>query len=488
MTDQERQLFAPLADAMKRYRLSGALPFHTPGHKQGFGAPDELKELVTAAGLREDVSLMADSGLDDLHCPRGCIREAELLYADLYGAADALFMVNGTTSAIHTMLMATLKPGDEILLPRNVHRSVHGGLVLCGAKPAYITTTVHKRMGVALPLTAAAAIKAINAHPNAKAILLVHPTYYGVASDLQAIVEAAHARGLLVLVDEAHGAHLRFDARLPKDAISCGADLVAQSTHKLLAALTQASVLLVGDSALDRVDLERVRRAMSLLTTTSPSYLLMASLDLARHRAALLGQLGVEFAIRWAGLVRDCTMSSKNLWYLTHNDLPSTMRLDYTKLNAQVDGMTGVELCAALRRRHIEPELADPRNVLLLLTVADRKATVSPLIDALNDVAAEASRNAVAGKLPDAPQPRLPRVAMTPREAHFAPCEFVPLQAAVGRVSADEITVYPPGIPALCPGERITPSFVAYARQIAALGLAVTTAGDSTLRRLRVVK
>ena len=257
---------------MCAYREEGALAFHTPGHKQGLGAHVLLRELVTEAGLREEVSLMEE--LDDLHEPTGCIEEAQDLAAALYGADAAFFAVNGTTGAIHAMLVAALSPGDAVLVPRNVHRSVFGGLVLADARPVYIDPIVDEALGIAHGLSTEAVREACRLHPEAKALLLVSPTYYGVASDVRAIAEIVHEAGMALLVDEAHGAHLAFSDDLPESAIAAGADLVAQSTHKLLGAMTQASLLLLREG---RIEKERVQRAMSLLTSTSPNYLLLAS-------------------------------------------------------------------------------------------------------------------------------------------------------------------------------------------------------------------
>lgn len=269
---------------MCAYREAGALAFHTPGHKQGAGAHALLRELVTETGLREEVSLMEE--LDDLHDPTGCIEEAQNLAAALYGADAAFFAVNGTTGAIHAMLVAALSPGDAVLVPRNVHRSVFGGLVLADAHPVYIEPIVDEALGIAHGLSTEAVREACRLHPEAKALLLVSPTYYGVASDVRAIAEIVHEAGMVLLVDEAHGAHLAFSEDLPESAITAGADLVAQSTHKLLGAMTQASLLLLREG---RIGKERVQRAMSLLTSTSPNYLLLASLDIARLQMAEAG-------------------------------------------------------------------------------------------------------------------------------------------------------------------------------------------------------
>ena len=280
----DEALRAPIAEAMKAYAADGARAYHTPGHKQGLGAHPLLKALVTEEGLREEVSLMEE--LDDLHEPTMCIKEAQEMAAALYGADQAFFMINGTTGAIHTMLMGALAPGDTVLVPRNAHRSVIGGIILAGARPVFLQPEVDERLGIAMGLTEETVRSAIAAHPEAKALVCVYPTYYGVTYSLAETAELVHAHGMLLLVDEAHGPHLRFSDDLPPQAIDCGADMAAQSTHKILGAMTQASMLLTSGP---RVSRERVREAASLLQSTSPNQLLLASLDIARENARKAG-------------------------------------------------------------------------------------------------------------------------------------------------------------------------------------------------------
>ena len=331
MSEEQRR--APLAAAMQAYAAGGARPFHTPGHKQGLGAHGLLRRLITPEGLKEDVSLMEE--LDDLNHPSGCILEAEALAAELYGAETAYFMVNGTSGAVHVMLMATLSPGDEVLVPRNVHRSVFNALVLCGAVPVWLPTATDDRLGIALGVTTETVREALAAHPAVKAILVTYPNYYGIAFDLKSVAALAHAYGLTVLVDEAHGPHLHFSPELPPDALACGADLVAQSTHKLLGSLTQTSILFRQG---DRVPHEAVRRAAALLATTSPNYLLLASLDIARLQMAENGAELVERAMRLAEGVRAVVNDTPGLWCFgwEYMGRPGAEALDVTKVMTPV--------------------------------------------------------------------------------------------------------------------------------------------------------
>ena len=483
---------------MCAYREDGALAFHTPGHKQGLGAHALLRELVTEAGLREEVSLMEE--LDDLHEPTGCIEEAQDLAAALYGADAAFFAVNGTTGAIHAMLVAALSPGDAVLVPRNVHRSVFGGLVLSDAHPLYIEPVVDEALGIAHGLSTEAVREACRLHPEAKALLLVSPTYYGVASDVRAIAEIVHEAGMALLVDEAHGAHLAFSDDLPESAIVAGADLVAQSTHKLLGAMTQASLLLLREG---RIEKERVQRAMSLLTSTSPNYLLLASLDIARLQMAEVGAAHLARAVGLARNLRREVNATPGLFSFGEERMggAGAFALDPLKLTVTVTGLglTGAEAAHILRREHkIEAELFDAQNVLFLLTYADTEESVGRLLAALRSLAqrrtAQGAAAAGASAVPDGRKaqvtvrlPAAPPVAIPPREAFYrrsVPCR---LSEAAGRIAAETIAFYPPGIPVICTGEVFTAEVCRYIEAMAAAGLKVTGAADASLRTVRVI-
>ncbi len=483
MNDANR---APLAAAMKAYAASGVLAFHTPGHKQGLGAHPLLRDFVTAEGLRAEVSL-ADE-LDDLHRPESCLKEAQEKAARLWGADEAFFAVNGTTGAIHAMLLAALSLGDEVIVPRNIHRSVVGGLVLCGARPVYIVPERDEMLGIAHGVTASSVRRALEKHPAARAVLAVYPTYYGVASELEEIAAAAHEKGVPLLVDEAHGAHLRFSDALPTDAISCGADLVAQSTHKLLGAMTQASMLFRKDR---RVPAERVRRAASLLATTSPNYLLMASLDIARLQMEENGEQLVARAVRLSEELRAAVNELPGLWCFGRERMgrAGAAALDLTKLTVNVSGLglSGEEAMRLLREKNIQAELADERNVLFIVSMADTERETRRLFDALSALSREnAGRQSLA--IPSVLTPPDLVAELTPRETFYAARQSVPLAQAAGCIAAEEVTFYPPGIPAIVPGERISTEAVEYLREMMLLGLKVTGARDPSLQWIDVVQ
>ena len=489
------QYEAPIAHAMKEYAGDGALAFHTPGHKQGLGAHRLLRELITEEGLRQEVSLMEE--LDDLHEPEGCIKAAEALAAGLWGAEDTMFVINGTTGAIHAMLMGTLSPGDKVLVPRNAHRSIIGGVILAGAVPVYVRPEGDSRLGIAMGLSLSAVRRAIANHPDARALLAVYPTYYGFCCDLQAIAEVVHEAGMLLLVDEAHGAHLRFSDELPSQAIELGADVAAQSTHKLLGSMTQTSMLHVGSR---RADIKRLRQAAGLLQSTSPNQLLLASLDIARLQMAEEGQRRMAEAVRLSRLLRDGVNRLPGLYSPGPEICGSgkdsgAVCLDCTKVTVNLAGLAlgGPEAELILRHRYkIQCELSDTRNLLFIISMADNEEVVKRLLAALADMAAShpsdggrtegESCTEAMGSMPH------PVRRMNPRDAFFAAVRTVPLEEAVGAVSAETVAFYPPGVPLLCPGEEITAEIVSYIHRYQALGLRLSGPADGRLDTIRVIQ
>lgn len=481
-------LRAPIAEAMRAYAADGARAYHTPGHKQGLGAHPLLKALVTEEGLREEVSLMEE--LDDLHEPTMCIKEAQEMAAALYGTDQAYFMINGTTGAIHTMLMGALRPGDAVLVPRNAHRSMIGGIILAGAHPVFLQPEVDERLGIAMGLTEETVARAIAAHPEAKALACVYPTYYGVTFDLARIAALVHAHDMLLLVDEAHGPHLRFSEALPPQAIDCGADMAAQSTHKILGAMTQASMLLVNGP---RVDRERVREAASLLQSTSPNQLLLASLDIARLQMAENGRETVGRAVRLAGRLRSAINAIDGLWSFgpEYTCYPGATGLDATKITVQVTGLglSGVEAESILRHRYkVQCELSDARNLLFILSYADKDEQADYLLRSLQGLARDHRRGSEASGAVSTKLPAVPAQGMTPREAFFAPKGSVAFSEAEGHIAAEQVMFYPPGIPILCPGDVIDAASLRYIEAMQALGLKVVGPRDASLGRIQVVK
>ena len=478
---------APLAEAVLRYAGLGVLPCHTPGHKGGRGAHPLLRRFFTEEGLCADVSLSAE--LDDLHAPTGCIRAAEKLAAEAYGADAAFFMVNGTTGAIHTMLMASLAPGDVVLVPRNVHRSIVGAMILTGVRPVYLQPEIDTRLGIAMGVSLQAVEEAVRTHPEARAVLLVYPTYYGVATELSAIANVLHAHDMLLLVDAAHGAHFAFSDELPPSAMAAGADLSAESTHKLLGSLTQTSMLLARGG---RVSAERIRAASGIVQSTSPNEILLASLDLARAQMAADGRERLASAIRCADELRCRINEIPGLWSFGAEYMGGAGRLalDPLKITVQVTGLglSGFAAEEELRRRNVACELADARNVLLLLSYADGAREAERIFAALRDMAASCAPLCTSrGAASFLALPPIPETVLSPRDAYFARGERVPVEHAEGRIAAETIVFYPPGIPVLAPGDRIDAETLRYLGAMKAIGARVVGAADASLGTLMVI-
>jgi len=466
----EKNVSAPIAAAMKKYSSDGVIAFHTPGHKQGRGAHKLLHELLTAEGLRQEVSLMEE--LDDLHAPHSCIKEAQDLAAKLWNADECLFMVNGTTSAVQAMLFGTLKPGDLVMIPRNAHRSVIAGLILSGAVPIFLPVDFDDEFKLPLNVSVETIERAIKKFPQARAVLLVSPNYYGVSADLQRISKLVHAAGMILLVDEAHGAHLTFCDELPPSAMEAGADLAAQSTHKILGSLTQSSMLLLRKNFS-----ERVKLAASLLQTTSPNQLLLASLDIARLQMQLDGHKKICAAVELSKKLR---AEIKNIHGLKVFDIAN---LDPTKVTVNVEGLglTGQDAEKILRHElKVQCELSDVTNLLFLITFADDAETISKLVDALRCLPRRPSIKIDSFVL----SKEISVAKLSPRETFYAPVEVVAINEAVGRICAEEVTFYPPGIPLLMPGEEISAQVVEMIHQSTGR---VIGASDSTLATIKLV-
>ena len=436
----------PLFSGLLAYAASRPLQFHIPGHKQGAGMAPEFREFLGSNALSKD--LVNVPPVDDLHRPRGMIKEAQALAAEAFGADHTFFSVQGTSGAIMAMILACVRPGEKILIPRNVHRAVMTGIVLSGAVPEFMTPEIATEFGVAHGVSVSTVRRALGEHPDARALLVVNPTYFGVVSDLRAIVEVAHERDVPVLVDEAHGAHLYFHPSLPLSAMAAGADVAATSMHKLGGSLTQSSVLNVRAGL---VNPQRIQAVLSMLTTTSTSYLLLASLDAARKQLATRGCEMLDGVIALAEWARDEINAIPGLCCLGRQhvgSLSSSYGYDPTKLFISVKGLglSGPEVEQLLRVKYrIEIEMSDLYNILALITLADNDSPVKRLGQAVREIAegvAVRRPRLVHVRLPD-----LPRLALTPREAFYRYSEAVLLADSAGRIAAEFVIVYPPGIP-----------------------------------------
>lgn len=477
------QTRAPIYEALEAFRKQRVVPFDVPGHKRGRGNP-ELAELLGEKCVGMDVNSMKP--LDNLCHPISVIREAEELAAEAFGAAHAFLMVGGTTSAVQSMVLSTVKRGEKIILPRNVHRSVMGAMVLCGAIPVYVNPECDDRLGIPLGMSVKAVEKAILENPDAKAVLVNNPTYYGICSDLRSIVALAHAHGMLCLADEAHGTHFYFGDNLPASAMVCGADMAAVSMHKSGGSLTQSSLLLTGP----KVHEGYVRQIINLTQTTSGSYLLLSSLDISRRNLALRGKEIFEKVIRMAEYARE-EINQIGGYYAYGKEIcngDSIYDFDITKLSVHTReiGLAGIEVYDLLRDEYdIQIEFGDLGNILAYLSIGDRPRDIERLVSALSEVRRRFGGLSV-GLLSQ--EYIEPKVIVSPQTAFYAEKESLPLKESAGRVCSEFVMCYPPGIPILAPGEKITEEILEYIVYAKDKGCSMTGPEDPDIERLNVLK
>lgn len=474
---------APIYEALESFRQMRVVPFDVPGHKRGRGNP-ELTKFLGQQCVGVDVNSMKP--LDNLCHPVSVIRDAEDLAADAFGAAHAFLMIGGTTSSVQTMVLTVCKRGDEIILPRNVHRSVINALVLCGAIPVYVNPEVDQRLGISLGMKREQVQKAIKEHPHAKAVLVNNPTYYGICSDLKAIVKMAHEAGMLCLADEAHGTHFYFGAGLPDSAMAAGADMASVSMHKSGGSLTQSSLLLIGPN----VHAGYVRQIINLTQTTSGSYLLMSSLDISRRNLALRGREIFHQVSAMAEYARE-EINDIGGYYAFGRELingDSVFDFDTTKLSVHTRdiGLAGIEVYDLLRDEYdIQIEFGDIGNILAYLSIGDRTSEVERLCSALAEIKRRYHTDGT-GLLNQ--EYIDPEVIASPQDAFYAEKESLPLDETEGRVCSEFVMCYPPGIPILAPGEKITSEILDYIRYAKDKGCSMTGPEDPDILRLNVIK
>lgn len=480
--DLEAQQRAPIYEALDRFGKMRVVPFDVPGHKRGRGNP-ELARLLGEKCVSMDVNSMKP--LDNLCHPVSVIRDAEKLAADAFGAANAFLMVGGTTSAVQSMVMSAVQAGQKIILPRNVHRSVMGALVLCGAIPVYVNPECDTRLGIPLGMSLAQLKITIEKNPDAKAILVNNPTYYGICSDLRSIVELAHKNNMLVLADEAHGTHFYFGENLPVSAMAAGADMAAVSMHKSGGSLTQSSLLLTGP----RVNADHVRQIINLTQTTSASYLLLSSLDISRRNLALRGKEAFNGVCDLADYARE-EINDLGGWYAFSKELingDSVFDFDQTKLSVHTldIGLAGIEVYDILRDEYdIQIEFGDLGNILAYLSIGDRRRDVERLVSALSEIGRRYAKDRT-GMMEN--EYIAPDVAVTPQFAFYSPKESLPIEETAGRVCSEFVMCYPPGIPILAPGERVTEKILEYIRYAKEKGCQLTGPENAKIERLNVL-
>lgn len=482
MKNKEYHSKAPIYEALERYRKARVVPFDVPGHKQGRGNA-MLREFLGEQCLSVDVNSMKP--LDNLCHPVSVIKEAEELAADAFGSKHAFFMVNGTSSAVQAMVMSVCKKGEKIIMPRNVHRSAINALIISGAIPVYINPGINKQLGIPLGMSVEDIKKAIKENPDAKAVLINNPTYYGICSNLKEITKIAHENGMYVLVDEAHGTHFYFGDNMPMSAMEAGADMAAISMHKTGGSLTQSSFLLLNCD----LNVGYVRQIINLTQTTSASYLLMSSLDLARRDLVLNGKDIFPKVVQIAEYARS-EINKIGGYYAFSKELidgDAVYDFDVTKLSVFTRdiGLAGIEVYDLLRDEYgIQIEFGDIGNILAIISVGDRNIAIERLISSLSEIKRLHSKDK-AGMFDH--EYINPEVVLTPQEAFYSSKTSVPMNESDGKICAEFVMCYPPGIPILAPGEKITKEILDYINYAKEKGCFLTGTEDSKIENINIV-
>ena len=537
MLDQTK---IPIVETLQNLTQKSHAPFYAPGHKHGKGIPQPLTELLGTEVFPADLPELPE--LDNLFAPDGVIQEAQELAAETFGALHTRFLVNGSTTGIIAGILATCGNGEKIILPRNIHQSVISGLIISGAIPIFINPEYDFHWDIPLSITAESIGQTLAKHPDTKAVMIVNPTYHGVCGNIRAIAQQVHKYNIPLLVDEAHGAHFAFHSELPIPALVSGADLSVQSTHKTLGAMTQASMLHIGSN---RIDLYRLQQALQILQSSSPSYLLLASLDAVRQQMALFGE---ELMSQTLELAKNARNRISQLWNYSVFDLkgkekkkqernficlseysdfldnevkeeiresgkifptPNTqlltpnfpienssnsgfIALDKTRLTIKVSniGFSGYEADEILHQElGVTCELPSFLNLTFIISPGNTLADINQLVTGLISLRNRGSINLPANygtkldfKVTNSSIP------VSPRDAFFAQKDCLPIAKSVGYISAELLCPYPPGIPVLIPGEIITEKHLQILQQVRANGSLMTGCSDPVFKTIKVSK
>lgn len=492
---------APLADALRHLGSKERTldhPFYFPGHKRGVGSSEILRRIVGPVALQHDLPELPE--LDNLFCPEGAIKEAQEMAADAFGARQTFFLVNGTTCGIQAAVMTLCNPGNTLVLPRNSHQAAFSAMVLAGAIPFYLEPEVDERFNLTFGVTAESVHEGILAAASREggqrpaAVLVTSPNYHGACLDLKSIVQVCRNSGVPLIVDEAHGAHFQFHPDLPTAALAAGADVAVQSTHKVLTSLTQASMLHVGN---DRIDTDRLALALQTLQSSSPSYLLLASLDASRqqlqeHGSAMLSE-SIALA-QWAFKELE-TIPNIDLLGMEGIKARSVIALDPLRITVGLRGLdvNGFLADDFLRESYgVTCELPLSDSLTFAIGPGNTTEDVAALLHALSKISEEFAPLGWGVQANNLPVRSLSaswgRAQVPPREAFFAPKIRVPLEDAVGRTSAELLCPYPPGIPVVTPGEEITAAALALLKAVLSAGGSVSGASDPDLRKVLVLQ
>ncbi|GCL43197.1 aminotransferase class I/II-fold pyridoxal phosphate-dependent enzyme [Dolichospermum planctonicum] len=479
----------PLIEALKACTTRSHAPFYTPGHKRGQGISPLLSDLLGKDVFHADLTELAE--LDNLFTPQSVILAAQELAAEAFGAEKTWFLVNGSSCGIAAAILANCRMGEKIILPRNVHSSVISGLILSGAIPIFINPEYDEYLDITYSITPELVKAALIEHPDTKAVLIVYPTYNGVCGDLKAISHLTNQYNIPLIVDEAHGAHFHFHPQLPTSALTAGADLTIQSIHKTLGAMTQASMLHIQGN---RIDIDRINKALQLVQSTSPSFILLASLDAARHQMAIHGKklMSQTWELAQEAIIKINQIPGLSTPLINSEKSQKFLDLDQTRLTVNVSeiGFTGFAAEEILDKKFdVTPEFSSWQNLTFIISLGNTKADIQNLIQGLNNLShvtpltsecqpCKNRNDAIIGH----------DLSISPREAFFANSEVLPVEETQDRICAEIICPYPPGIPVLMPGEIITKSALAYLQEIQNMGGFISGCADETLQTLKVVK
>lgn len=479
------QANTPYFDAMIKYVGDKIVPFHTPGHKQGKGSVEKFRKFVGEEVLKLDLDV------DDIENYEQVLEDAERLAAQAYGADSSFFLVNGTTSGVHAMILASCSYGEKIIVPRNAHKSIISGIILAGAVPVFIPSHMDDELHIPYNVEPEDVEEAIKNHPEAKGVIIVNPTYYGFTTDIKKIAQITHSYDKLLLVDEAWGAHFKFHPMLPISAAEAGADMWVNSTHKLLSGMTQSSMLHIKGN---RITAARVKSILGLIQTTSPSCILRASLDCARMQMAIEGERLLTKAIKLATKARDEINKIPGLRCIGKEFIgkPGVYDIDPTRLTITVKdkGYTGYEVERILQKQYkIKVEMADLFNIVVIISIGDTEEDVDYLLSCLREFTSKGVKRAPKryDRLMDFVH-NLPQQVLTPHDAVFVKQKVVELTNSAGEISAELIVPFPPGIPLLLPGERISQEIIDYILLEVEAGMRFNGPEDPTLKTIKVVK
>ncbi len=476
----------PLLYTLLQHSKNKVISFHTPGHKNGQSIIPKLKNFTKRNVYYLDVTVFPE--VDSLHDPVGCIKQAQELAAKAYNSKHAFFLVNGSTVGNIAMIMSVCDPGDSIILSRVCHKSVLSGIILSSVWPIWLQPKVDQKRDLIYEVSSEEIEQAIKNYPEAKAVLITSPNYNGITTDLIKISEICKKYNKFLLVDEAHGPHLKFHPDLPVSAAEIGADLYVHSVHKVLSGLSQGSILHVNSA---KVDINRVRRVISMLQTTSPNYFILASIDAARMQVVKYGYKIFNNIIKYCEKAREEINQLTNIFCITRKEIQSKYYdLDITKLTINITktGLTGYKIEDILAKEYrIQVDCADMFNLIAITGIGTTKSDIESLIDALYEISKKYSGEEQTWKLKL--PPLATEVVMLPRDAIFSHnVKRVPLSKSAGHIAAQVLTPYPPGLPILTPGERISKDVVEYLEDLLAHTVRVSGQESESLKTIKVIK